>query len=38
MHYNVNPEAGSEADLHTYMANPEVFAIEGGYIATLQGL
>ncbi|KAJ4473134.1 enolase C-terminal domain-like protein [Lentinula aciculospora] len=39
MHYNVTAgEAlGIEADLHTYMANPEVFTVENGYVDALQG-
>ncbi|KAK0203737.1 enolase C-terminal domain-like protein [Desarmillaria ectypa] len=35
MHYNTDdPEA---ADLHTYMANPQVFSIKDGHIDVLQG-
>ncbi|KAF8635416.1 hypothetical protein AX15_000410 [Amanita polypyramis BW_CC] len=37
IHYNVNPEAGQEADLHTYLLNSKVFEIEGGHVAALQG-
>jgi len=39
MHYNVTSEddPAAEADLHTYMANPEVFSVKEGYVAALQG-
>ncbi|GAW03519.1 enolase C-terminal domain-like protein [Lentinula edodes] len=39
MHYNIaaGEALGIEADLHTYMVNPEVFAVKDGYIAALQG-
>ncbi|KAE9404936.1 enolase C-terminal domain-like protein [Gymnopus androsaceus JB14] len=39
MHYNVTSEddSASEADLHTYMANPEVFTVKEGYVTALQG-
>lgn len=40
MHYNIaaGEALGIEADLHTYMVNPEVFAVKDGYIAALQGM
>ena len=40
MHYNVTSEddSAAEADLHTYMANPEVFTVKEGYVAALQGM
>ncbi|KAJ3742538.1 enolase C-terminal domain-like protein [Lentinula detonsa] len=39
MHYNVaaGEALGIEADLHSYMANPEVFTVKDGYVAALQG-
>ncbi|THV04742.1 enolase C-terminal domain-like protein [Dendrothele bispora CBS 962.96] len=39
MHYNITTEndPGSEADLHTYMSNPEVFAVKDGHINVLEG-
>ncbi|KAJ3711651.1 hypothetical protein DFJ43DRAFT_1107300, partial [Lentinula guzmanii] len=40
MHYNVaaGEALGIEADLHSYMANPEVFTVKDGYVAVLQGM
>ncbi|KIL64099.1 hypothetical protein M378DRAFT_24716 [Amanita muscaria Koide BX008] len=37
IHYNVSPDPEREADLHTYMLNPEVFEIKEGYVTALQG-
>ncbi|KAJ3783344.1 enolase C-terminal domain-like protein [Lentinula aff. detonsa] len=39
MHYNVaaGVALGIEADLHSYMANPEVFTVKDGYVAVRQG-
>lgn len=37
IHYNVSPDPESEADLHTFMANPEIFDVEEGHVAALQG-
>ncbi|KIK68798.1 hypothetical protein GYMLUDRAFT_36293 [Collybiopsis luxurians FD-317 M1] len=39
MHYNVKAqeELGMEADLHTYLVNPNVFTVKDGYIAALTG-
>lgn len=31
-------DPASDADLHTYMANPEIFDVKDGHIALLQGL
>ncbi|KAJ3793875.1 galactonate dehydratase protein [Lentinula aff. detonsa] len=40
MHYNVaaGVALGIEADLHSYMANPEVFTVKDGYVAVRQGM
>ncbi|RDB27910.1 D-galactonate dehydratase [Hypsizygus marmoreus] len=37
IHYNTSVDPSHEADLHSFMRNPEVFAIENGYIAALEG-
>jgi hypothetical protein len=33
----VSPDLTSEADLHTFMANPEIFDVKEGHVAALQG-
>lgn len=38
MHYNVSLDPGYEADLHTFMANPEIFDVKEGHVVALQGL
>lgn len=35
-HYNVT-DLASEADLHTFMANPEIFDVKDGHVTALQG-
>ncbi|PFH48039.1 hypothetical protein AMATHDRAFT_66331 [Amanita thiersii Skay4041] len=37
IHYNTHPDREHEADLHTYLLNPEVFNVENGHVAALQG-
>lgn len=37
IHYNVSPDPATDADLHTFMANPELFTVENGHIAALKG-
>ncbi|KAK7462789.1 hypothetical protein VKT23_007371 [Stygiomarasmius scandens] len=39
MHYNITAEddPNAEADLHTYMSNPEVFTVQDGHINVLEG-
>lgn len=36
-HYNVT-DLASEADLHTFMANPEIFDVKDGHVTALQGM
>jgi galactonate dehydratase len=31
-------DPNSDADLHTYMANPEIFDVKDGHVAALQGM
>lgn len=38
MHYNTADEGSISADLHTYMADPDVFKVIDGHIEVLQGM
>ncbi|KAF9460017.1 enolase C-terminal domain-like protein [Collybia nuda] len=37
IHYNVSLDPTSDADLHTYMLNPEIFDVKDGHVALLKG-
>jgi len=38
IHYNTSLDSESSADLHTFVANPNVFRVEDGHIGILQGV
>ncbi|TFK32324.1 enolase C-terminal domain-like protein, partial [Crucibulum laeve] len=37
IHYNVSLDAECGADLHTFMVDPNIFKVENGHVAALQG-
>jgi galactonate dehydratase len=35
---NIRPDSASQADLHTFMANSEIFNLKDGHVTALEGL